>query len=261
MTPLLSIEHLSVGYDRHEILKDVTVTVNPEERWAIIGSNGTGKSTFIKTIAALLKPLSGRISMHGAPIHQLSAPDRASAIAYVPQRIESPIPYSVYDFVLLGRYNHTGLFGLPSAEDREAVITAMEYCDILSLQDRIMTKLSGGETQRVLLAGALAQEAPLLLLDEPTTFLDPAHERLFFHALERAHRKKELTILMVTHDINTALDSSSHICALYKGGIHFQGPVEEFQSQCPAVLEHIYGISFAQYAGTRNIYGTWGSTL
>jgi ABC-type cobalamin/Fe3+-siderophores transport system ATPase subunit len=165
---------------------------------------------------------------------------------------------------MLGRYAVMGLFGVPGDADREAVGLALRLCDVGHLDGRMMTTLSGGELQRVLLAGALAQDAPLLLLDEPTTFLDPAHERLFFRALESAQQHRRLTILMVTHDVNTALTACTHVLALHEGSVRYAGNAEEFRKQCPGILTALYGIPFEQYGsdtGAANIFGTWGQAV
>lgn len=260
MTGLLHADAVRVGYHGHEVLRGVDLCVDAGQRWAVIGRNGAGKSTFIKVIAGLLRPVEGHVLINGRSVREYPARRRAREIAYVPQKPEGIIPYTVQDFVMLGRYSLIGLFGMPGDNDKRAVDGALDSCDVLELRRRMMTTLSGGEVQRVLLAGALAQEAPLLLLDEPTTFLDPAHERLFFRALHSAHRERNLTTVMVTHDINTALASCTHILALLDGEVHFAGEASRFRQLCPEVLREIYGISFATYAGGQgrlSVYGTW----
>jgi len=259
--PLLEAREVGAGYDGRTVLKGVAFDVSSGERWAVLGRNGTGKSTLVKTIAALIAPQSGTVRVFGRPVGAYSGRERARHIAYVPQKPEAAIPYTVHDFVMLGRYAMMGLFGVPGRQDRQAVAQALEFCDVRELCDRMMTTLSGGEMQRVLLAGALAQETPLLLLDEPTTHLDPAHERLFFRALNSAHENRELTIVMVTHDINTALHSCTHVLALLNGSVHYAGPVEPFRGECPALLDTLYGIAFEEYGrsgGNERVFGTWG---
>jgi len=247
-------------YRGHEVLRGVDLCVDTGQRWAVIGRNGVGKSTLIKAMAGLLRPVEGQVLVNGRNVLEYAARRRAHEIAYVPQKPEGIIPYTVQDFVMLGRYSLIGLFGMPGDNDQRAVDRALHSCDVLELRRRMMTTLSGGEVQRVLLAGALAQEAPLLLLDEPTTFLDPAHERLFFKALQSAHGERNLTTVMVTHDINTALASCTHILALLDGRVHFAGEASGFRHLCPEILREVYGISFATYAGGHgrlSVYGTW----
>ncbi|MBD3391985.1 MAG: ATP-binding cassette domain-containing protein [Chitinivibrionales bacterium] len=257
--PLMEAKDVSAGYGTCGVLKDISVRVEAGERWAVIGRNGAGKSTLIKVLAALLEPSAGTVLLGPKPLREYGARARARAMAYVPQKPEAVIPYSVHDFVMLGRYACMGLFGTPAPADHEAVAQALAFCDVRELGDRMMTTLSGGELQRVLLAGALAQDAPILLLDEPTTFLDPAHERYFFRALQSAREHKELTVVMVTHDVNTALSSCTHVLALLDGRVRYAGDARAFKEQCPRVLDALYGIGFAQYANDDGVvmYGTW----
>ncbi len=259
--PILAVRNLIAGYNGHDILRGVNFQAESGQRWAIIGGNGAGKSTLIKSIAGLLRPSAGKALIGDRPVFDYSARERARRIAYVPQKPEGAIPFTVRDFVMLGRYAKMGLFAEPGSADHEAVDSALALCDVDNLRDRIMTRLSGGELQRVFLAGALAQQAPLLLLDEPTTFLDPAHERLFFKALESAHTRAELTIVMVTHDINTALTSCTNLLALSQGRVQFAGAVETFRERCPEALSELYGIPFEQFIGSRDgrsVFGVWG---
>jgi iron complex transport system ATP-binding protein len=257
----IQINSLRVGYGTQTVLNDISLTIRAGERWAIIGKNGSGKSTLIKTLAALLPPASGTVSIDGGAVASLRARSRARMIAYVPQKLESTIHYSVHDFVMLGRYATMGLFGVAQPQDEAAVALALELCDVAQLKNRLMHSLSGGEVQRVLLAGALAQDCPILLLDEPTTYLDPAHERLFFRALQSAHSARQLTIVMVTHDVNTALHFCTHAAGLIEGQLHCALSIDAFRQQCPQLLQTLYGISFERYesaAGAAPLFGTWG---
>jgi iron complex transport system ATP-binding protein len=260
---VLEVRDVAAGYDGRTVLAGVSFEVQSGERWAVLGRNGTGKSTLVKAIAALLAPRSGSVNVCGTPVRAYSARDRATRIAYVPQKPEATIPYTVYDFVMLGRFPSMGLFGMPTESDHAVVRQSLDFCDVASLADRMMGTLSGGEMQRVLLAGALAQQTPILLLDEPTTHLDPAHERLFFRALHSARQNRDITIVMVTHDINTALTSCTHVLALLQGRVHYSGTVEGFRGQCPAILGTLFGIEFSCYANPANaaeVFGTWGQT-
>jgi iron complex transport system ATP-binding protein len=242
------------------VLCGISLTIQRNERWAIIGRNGTGKSTLIKLIAGLLSQEKGNVRVNGTDVNKYSSKNRAQVMAYVPQKPDGIIPYSVHDFVMLGRYSSMGLLGVPSPKDYEAVREAIDICDIRHIVGRLMSTLSGGELQRVLLAGAVAQQTPLLLLDEPTTFLDPAHERLFFDALSRLHEQRELTIVMVTHDINTAIAQCTHVGALLDGRFMFTGTSREFASRCPVVLDEIFSVRFERYTCSSRkaeAFGTW----
>lgn len=259
---LIFVDNVKVGYKNNSVLKGVSLSVNVNERWAVIGKNGTGKSTLIKTIASLIEPSSGNVFIQGKDIRKFNARLRARQIAYVPQKPDGVIPYTVYDYIMLGRYSTMDMFAMPTRKDHEIVKESILLCDIVHLSERLMHTLSGGELQRVLLAGAVAQQTPILLLDEPTTYLDPAHERLFFYALSRVHQNQDLTVIMVTHDINTALSSCTHVCGLLDGKVVFSGTVDSFSSECPSILQKLYGIPFLKYSSdesVKSVFGAWGA--
>jgi iron complex transport system ATP-binding protein len=259
---IISIQNLHVAYKNDVVLRDVSLLIGKNERWAVMGRNGTGKSTLIKAVASIIKPKSGKIFIDGKDILSYSARSRARMIAYVPQKTEVVIPYTVYDYVMLGRYSAMDLFAVASQKDHSVVREALALCDIAHISDRLMSTLSGGELQRALLAGAVAQKTPVLLLDEPTTYLDPAHELLFFHALSRVHDHQDLTVMMVTHDINMALSYCTHICGLLDGRIVFCGSSDDFKSKCPSILCELFGIPFQKYSSdekSTNVFGAWGA--
>lgn len=261
---IISVENVSTAYKDVEVLKNISISVKVNQRWAIIGKNGTGKSTLIKTIASIIEPVNGRILIKGKDISKYKSRSRAQLIAYVPQKPQGIIPYTVYDFIMMGRFSSLGLLAIPNSYDHKIVIEAGVLCNVEHLMDRMVFTLSGGELQRVLLAGAVAQQTPILLLDEPTTYLDPAHERLFFNALSRVHEKQDLTIIMVTHDINTALCYCTHICGLMGGKIAFCGTTDEFRTSCPSILNNLYGVPFTRYSSIEDnctVYGAWGKNV
>jgi ABC-type cobalamin/Fe3+-siderophores transport system ATPase subunit len=258
---LILIDGITASYNGTAVLSNYSLSIMINQRWAIIGRNGTGKSTLIKIIIGLFEQKRGSVYVNGKDIRKYGAQERARMIAYVPQKPEGVIPYTVHDYVLLGRYAAMGLFALPSETDRKAVLEAIDICDVKHLYERLMSTLSGGELQRVILAGAVAQQTPILLLDEPTTFLDPAHERLFFRALSRVQQERDLTVVMVTHDINTALSTCTHVCALQSGAAAYSGPVELFAAQCPGLLTNIFGVPFERFeceSKKLQVFGGWG---
>jgi ABC-type cobalamin/Fe3+-siderophores transport system ATPase subunit len=259
-TALVTLRNLSARYGRTEIFSGVSLSIERNSRWAVIGPNGAGKSTLVRMIAGLNAPSAGEVIVDGRNIGDYPGGVRARKLAYVPQKPEGVIPYTVHDFVMLGRYSSMGLLGIPSHNDREKVAEAVDVCDVGHLQRRLMNTLSGGELQRVLLAGAVAQETPILLLDEPTTFLDPAHEHQFFAALSRLHRSRELTTIMITHDLNGAMRQCSHVAALKNGGLFHSGTIGEFKAQCPAILDNLFGVPFKRFVvegEATDAYGSW----
>ncbi len=154
-----------------------------------------------------------------------------------------------------------GSISVSSKQDKQIVMNAAQICDVEHLCGRMMSTLRGGELQRVFLAGAVAQNTPILLLDEPTTFLDPAHEKLFLNALSRVRDNQDLTIIMVTHDINIALSFCTHVCGINNGCVAFSGDSVAFRNACPSILQDLYGIPFAKYTSAENncqVFGAWG---
>ncbi len=251
-----------VTYGDTDILNINSFAIAHGERWAIIGPNGAGKSTLIKVLAGLL-PSTGKILLCNVPVSSYAPKSRAQTMAYVPQTMENRVPYTVFDYVMLGRYCRMDLWGATTQKDKDTVLEAMDICDVAYLSDRYVDTLSGGEKQRVVLAGAVAQESSVLLLDEPTAYLDPAHEAHFFSALNRLHQKRSMTSVMVTHDINNAIMQCSHIAVLNRGGVIFSGSSEKYNSLCPSALSEAFSVNFKcfgenGFAGNK-IFGTWDS--
>lgn len=244
---ILSVENLSFSYGHHEILSDVNLSISAGERWAIIGKNGVGKSTLIQCLACLLAPTSGRILLQGEPIGTYTSRERAKQIAYVPQATGRFVPaYTVYDYVLMGRFAYHGLLASPTGFDKSIVDNALGLTDTAMLKERRMDTLSGGELQRVFLAGAVAQQTAILLLDEPVAFLDPLHQEQVHQALNRVHDEYGSTIVTVTHDVNSALHFFGHIAALKDGRLFFNGSADELVKKSPQILTDIYGIGFCR---------------
>jgi iron complex transport system ATP-binding protein len=203
-----------------------------------IGPNGSGKSTLVKLLAGLLEPESGSVAIEGRPLASLGPRVRARAIAVVPQFLPALPEVRVDEFVLGGRYARLGRWKTIHAEDQRAVAGALDQCDVGDLSRRSMTELSGGQRQRVLVARALAQEARLLLIDEPTNALDPEHQIRVFDLVARL-RSSDRTALVVTHDLSLASQYATRLFLLQDGRIAARGAVEEVMR--PEVLQPIYG--------------------
>jgi len=245
----IKVDSLSFGYEKNspQVLAGITLSINEGERWAIIGKNGCGKSTLLKCIGGFLPASGGMVLIKDMPVTAYRPPDLAKLIAYVPQAIgRTQTPYSVYDFVMLGRFPYQGFFALPIAEDRKIVNEVMRLTDTDALAGRSMNTLSGGELQRVFLAAAVAQKSSILLLDEPMSFLDPLHQAMVQRSLDRIHDEYNTTIVTVTHDVNLALNRYSHICAISKGEQFFAGTAREFKEKSPDMLEEVYSIRFLE---------------
>jgi iron complex transport system ATP-binding protein len=216
--PILVAEAVGWQFDGRRVLDDVDLEVGRGECLVVVGPNGAGKTTLLRILVGLLEPSSGTVSLGGARLTSLSRRERARHLAYVPQIRPTRVPLTVEQMVLLGRYPYLSPFrGAPRGSDFEAVGRALEEVGIGGLRERLLTELSGGEQQAVYVATALAQEAEVMILDEPTTHLDPSHQREIAALLLELNRKGEKTVVAATHDLNFASLIADRIFAL-RGG-------------------------------------------
>jgi iron complex transport system ATP-binding protein len=220
---MLTIQSLCARYGERRVLDGISLQLNCGEVLAVIGPNGVGKSTLIRTISGVLHPCGGRIAIDGKDLARLSHSDRARRLAVVPQATQLPEAYTVYQTVLLGRTAYMNWFGKAAPKDHEQVLQALNKTNTLDLAERMVGQLSGGERQRVLLARAIAQGAPYLLLDEPTTFLDLQHQSGLLNLVRRLSKDKNLGVLMVLHDLNLASLYADRVAILTDGKITAQG--------------------------------------
>ena len=237
----IDIQSFSFRLGRKEILRDVTFAVGEGEFLSIVGPNGAGKTTLLKCVDRLLVGGTGKISIRGRALESYRQRELARLIGYVPQADGRAFPFTVEQFVLMGRYPYLSPFSAVSEEDRQVVRVAMEQTGTIEFADRMLDTLSGGERQRVYIAAAMSQGAEILLLDEPTTFLDYRHQDEVRALLSRNNRESGTTILMVTHDLNGATLQSDRIVALHEGQVAFCGPPAEIMQ--PGVLQRIYDSS------------------
>ncbi len=222
---------MSVTLGGRTVLRDVDLEAHPGEVLALLGPNGAGKSTLLKALVGLL-PYEGRIEIAETDVAALSPRDRARRISYVPQRSLLRSALSVEEVVALGRYVHGGSFGGMSKSDKEAIDHALSTAHADALRDRIFTQLSVGEQQRVLLARALASDAPILLLDEPTAALDVG-EGMAVLRLIRTLAAREHTLIVVLHDLADALSTTDRALLLKDGRVVEQGQTREVISAEP----------------------------
>jgi manganese/iron transport system ATP-binding protein len=231
--PILDVAHLSAHYEGREALKDITFHLHAGERVAVVGPNGAGKSTLFKIVAGVLRPTSGEVSIFG------SVPGRHVCIGYVPQRshVDWQFPVSVADVVMMGRIAKLGLFGWPRKHDWDFVLTALETVGIANLGKRQISQLSGGQQQRMFIARALAQEAELILMDEPLSGLDTPSQEGLLSLLGELQRKK-VTVMIATHDLEQAAQYFDRIMLLNHKIIAF-GPAANVLK--PDILLLAYG--------------------
>ncbi|MGB7567589.1 MAG: ABC transporter ATP-binding protein [Chitinivibrionales bacterium] len=241
---LIKIDTLSFSYNQKPILQNVSLNITEGEQWAVIGKNGAGKSTLIKCIAGLEKIKQGQIIIGGKNIETFAAKDLAKLISYVPQVSGRNLPFTVFDYVMMGRFPYQGFMALPIAVDRNIVKESLHLTDTDEFSSRKMNMLSGGELQRVFLAGAVAQRTPILLLDEPTTFLDPFHRQLIIKALERIQHEFNTTIIAVTHEISSIIDRYSNVLGLKEGEVVFSGKLNADSDEAATIYNRIFDVEF-----------------
>jgi iron complex transport system ATP-binding protein len=225
-TTLLDIQNLTCAYGAHEVLRDINLVLAAGEMVGLLGPNGSGKSTLLLALAGVLPPRRGQVRISGRELPAADARWRARQMASVPQRITVSFPFKCLSAVLMGRYPHLQGWGDYSREDLDLALTAMEETGTLHLADRLLPEVSGGEGQMVMIARALAQEAPILLLDEATSALDAAHKIRIFDLLKEKNRQG-LTILAIMHDLNLAALYCRRLIFLKHGQIMADGPTAE----------------------------------
>lgn len=241
---MIFIKNLSFSYKKIPVLNNISHTIGQGEHWAVIGRNGAGKSTLIRCIAGLQKSYSGSILIKGRELREYTPKELAKIVAYVPQTRNGIPPYTVYDYVMMSRFPYQGIFAAPSNKDKASVEKALVFTDTNDLKDQFLRNLSGGELQRVYIAGAVAQETGILLLDEPTTFLDPLHHELILATISKIHEHYATTILSVTHDITSSIYRYDNILPLVNHTIFWAGTLSDFLLKTPEILKDIYGITF-----------------
>ena len=230
--PALRIESLSFAIRGTPILQEVSARIGAGETWSIIGANGAGKSTLLKCLMRINTGWTGRVELFGNDLHSHSQRQLARRIAYVPQPGgDQRFPYTVREFVRMGRYAYAGPFGSAHSGDKAAVDTAMAQAGVAKFSDRTLGTLSGGERQKVFIAAALAQGGDILLLDEPTAFLDYRHQAEVSEILHDLNRKNDSTIVSVTHDVNAALLTGGYVLALRDGRVVWSGTADELADE------------------------------
>ena len=226
-THSLTIENLTLGYGNRNVIEKLDLTIPPGMVTAIVGANACGKSTLLRSMSRLLAPRTGRVVLDGKEVHRTPAKQLARTLGLLPQSPIAPEGITVADLVGRGRHPHQGMFARWSKEDDTAVAEALDATETSALADRPVDELSGGQRQRVWIAMALAQHTDLLLLDEPTTFLDVSHQIEVLDLLTDLNQQRGTTIVMVLHDLNMAARYSDHLIALADGTLHAAGKPAE----------------------------------
>lgn len=239
-TPRLIGEALTLGYDRRTVAEDLTVAVPDGSFTVIIGPNACGKSTLLRALARLLRPARGTVLLDGADIHRRPARQVARTLGLLPQSAVAPDGLTVAELVSRGRYPHQGLLRQWSREDERVVDRAMADTGVAELADRPVDELSGGQRQRVWIAMALAQQTPLLLLDEPTTYLDIAHQVEVLDLCARLHEEQGRTLVAVLHDLHQAARYATHLVAMRDGRVVAAGDPRRIVTT--ELVEEVFGL-------------------
>jgi len=235
---ILEIEDYSFTISKKNILKNISFTVLEGEYLSIIGPNGAGKTTLLKCLDRIYTGGDGTLKLYDKTLNTYNQRNLAKFMSYVPQADSRFFPFTVHEFVIMGRYPHLSPFSSIKKTDEDLIHKVLSLTGTAEFADRYLNTLSGGERQKVFIAGALVQEAKILLLDEPTTFLDPKHQVEIYNLLRRLNREYGITIISVTHDINSAVQWSDRILALKEGTIAFYGRAEDVMNN--KILKRIY---------------------
>ena len=224
---MLEVKDISVSYGERAVLRDVSLILRGGEIIALLGANGAGKTTLIRALNGTLSVSSGEIALDGLSLASISRREIARNIAVVAQENETRFPVTVLEFVLSGRFVHGNAFGWESDADVEFAEKALADCDLDGYETRLMNHLSGGERQRVVLARAIATNARILLLDEPTANLDLAHQAMMFRLVRERCRQSNYSAIVITHDLNLASEFADEIIMLKDGRIAAKGAPTE----------------------------------
>jgi iron complex transport system ATP-binding protein len=239
MNPALRTENLTFAYKDNSVLDNVALSVEHGEMVGILGPNGSGKTTLLKIFSAVLTG-EGEVNVNGRPIETYGKRELSRLFAVVPQESQVLFPYTVAEIVLMGRASYHSPLVLEGKKDLEVARASMELTDCLSFADRYLHELSGGEKQRVIIARALAQEPEILLLDEPSAFLDLKHQVQVFELMGRLNRERGLTVVAALHDLNLAALFFPRLILLRDGRIYRDGSPKEVLTE--ETIEEVYDI-------------------
>lgn len=249
MEAAIRVEHLSVAIGKKEILHDIHMEIPKGGIISIIGPNGCGKSTLLKAMSRMIQPKAGNVYIHGNDIRSFGRKELARQIAVLPQLHQAPGDVTVEDLVQMGRFPYRSMYRSFSADDARYVDKALYAVQMHTRKDELMQHLSGGEQQRVWLAVLLAQRSPILFLDEPTTYLDIHHQLRMMKLLGHINEKLGLTIVIVLHDMNQALQYTQYVIAMNEGRIVAAGQPQDVIT--PQLLRSVFHVQ-ADIVTTKN---------
>lgn len=222
MSDIIQVEHINISIAKKQIVRDLSLSVPEGKITAIIGPNGCGKSTTLKAISRIL-PYEGSINFKGQDIRALSQREFAKCLAVLTQSPQAPADLTVDDLVEMGRFPHRGFLGRGGKDDKKHIDWALEQTNMTAMRHRLLSTLSGGERQRAWIAMALAQRPEVLFLDEPTTYLDICHQLEIMQLLARLNKELGLTVVMVVHELNHAIQYADHVAVIKAGSLAASG--------------------------------------
>ncbi len=250
---IIEIANLSFSYSQAAVLEDLSFGVDDGSFLAVAGPNGSGKTSLLKILCGQLKPSSGDVTIAGAAISSYTSSGLAGKVAVVPQEFIPAFEFSVFETVMMARTIHFGTLGFESKKDTDIVVETLKSTNTFELADRSLSQISGGERQRVFIARALAQDTPIILLDEPTSFLDLGHQVAIYDLLKKMQSERHKTIISVTHDINLAAQYCDQVLLLSSDRRSLMGRPENILSA--ANLEKIFAVDgFTGRLGKQNFF-------
>ncbi|HET6465015.1 MAG TPA: ABC transporter ATP-binding protein [Nitrospiria bacterium] len=238
MASIYTLRDVSFRYESEWVLHGIDLTIDRGEILGLIGPNGSGKTTLLKILGRHRKPETGGVWLESEDLSNISLGTLARRVSMVPQELPVAFPYTVLEMVLMGRYPHMNGWAFESAEDHRIALSAMERMGVDSFAHRLFTELSGGEKQRVIIARALAQQAEILLLDEPATFLDLHHQAGIYRLLGELNRQDRITVVVVLHDLTMASQLCRRLLLLNEGRVFRLGTPPEVLTE--KVIEEVY---------------------
>ena len=236
----ISVKNLSVSYENNTIIEDMSLSIPKGKISIIIGANGCGKSTLLKTISRINKPKSGDIFINNKNIKKIKEKNIAKEVAFLPQGPVCPSGLTVRELVAFGRFPHQRIIGGLNAHDKEIIDWAIKETGLSDFADREIENLSGGQRQRAWIAMVLAQETEIIMLDEPTTYLDMSYQLEVLEVLQKLNKEKNITVVIVLHELNNACKFADNIIGLKKGKVICEGAPKEVINK--ETLKKIYGI-------------------
>jgi len=237
---MMVIQDLILAYDKDAVIKNLSINLEKGSITTIIGPNGCGKSTLLKAMSRILEPRQGDILLDGKSVFSIPSKDIAKQLAFLPQSQDIINGLTVFELISYGRYPYQKGMGKLSKDDLRAIHHAMDLTHVDDLKDRSIDQLSGGQRQRVWIAMSLAQETDMIFLDEPTTYLDIAHQLDVLHLLKDLNEKQGKTIVMVLHDINQAASFSDEVIALKEGQIVCAGKSEDVITR--DIIQNVFNV-------------------